>query len=332
MHYYSDCRTRIALAQAWADGESDDATIPEIGSPSHLSNRRQAVPRPGPRLNPTMACETAFRIIARRALGGLTANHDATGKGDPVALHQMRIALTHLRTTILLFAPMVSDSTRARIKAELKWLNAHLGVLRDLDVAIDRLKTINKRHLKAIPSYRAWMAKRADSHRQLVRALKSSRYQRLVQHTSEWIERGPWSVRKGKAATGMRASPIAAYCARKLTKWQKKILKKSRQLAKMDTEKRHRLRLLNKRLYYSIQSIEELFPDKDLLWQQAARKYLRRTQKSLGQLNDDARGHALASALESEGVEATLQFLSDKREKRLIRATAAAYRKLAALK
>ena len=68
------------------------------------------------------------------------------------------------------------------------------------------------------------------------------------------------------------------------------------------------------------------------MWQQAARKYLRRTQKSLGQLNDDARGHALASALEPEGVEATVQFLSDKREKRLIRTAAAAYRKLAALK
>jgi len=49
-------------------------------------------------------------------------------------------------------------------------------------------------------------------------------------------------------------------------------------------------------------------------------------------LNDDARGHALASALEPEGVEATVQFLSDKREKRLIRTAADAYRKLAALK
>ena len=216
----------------------------------------------GPRLTPTMACDTAFRIIARRALGDLAANHEATCKGDPVALHQMRIALTHLRTAILFFAPMVSDTTRARIKAELKWLNAHLGSMRDLDVAIDRLKKIKKRNPQAIPSYRAWTAKRADGHRQLVRALKSTRYQRLVQYTSEWIERGPWSVRKGKAATVKRASPIAAYCARKLTKWQKKLLKKSRQLAKMDTEKRHRLRLLNKKLYYSIQSIEELFPDK----------------------------------------------------------------------
>ena len=279
-----------------------------------------------------MACETAFRIIARRALGGLTANHDATGKGDPVALHQMRIALTHLRTTILLFAPMVSDSTRARIKAELKWLNAHLGVLRDLDVAIDRLKTINKRHLKAIPSYRAWMAKRADSHRQLVRALKSSRYQRLVQHTSEWIERGPWSVRKGKAATGMRASPIAADPRAQIDK-----------VAEKNTEEKPSACENGYRRAVSAAPVEQ----EAVLFDPIYRRIISgqgsfvatgratistRTQKSLGQLNDDARGHALASALEPEDVEATVQLLSDKREKRLIRATAAAYRKLAALK
>ncbi|MDP3690071.1 CHAD domain-containing protein [Bradyrhizobium sp.] len=287
---------------------------------------------PIPRLRRTTACDTAFRIIARRALGGLAANHEATCRGDPVALHQMRIALTHLRTAILFFVPMVSDSARKRVKADLKWLNSHLGNMRDLDVAIKRLKTAHKRSPQATLSYLAWTAKRAEGHRHLARALKSNRYQRLVKDTSDWIERGSWSMRKGKVPTRKRASPIAAYSARKLTQWQKKLLKKSRKLATMDTEKRHRLRLLNKKLCYSIEAVEELFPDKDLLRQQAARKYLRRAQKVLGQLNDDARGHALASALEQEGIKASFPFLSDKREKRLIRAAAAAYRKLAALK
>ncbi len=71
--------------------------------------------------------------------------------GDPVALHQMRIALTHLRTAILFFSPMVVESSQAQIRAELKWLNAQLGTMRDLDVAIERLKFINKRRPGAIP-------------------------------------------------------------------------------------------------------------------------------------------------------------------------------------
>jgi hypothetical protein len=49
-------------------------------------------------------------------------------------------------------------------------------------------------------------------------------------------------------------------------------------------------------------------------------------------LNDDANNRSLAAALEREGVEAPLQFLGPKREKRLLRNAATAYRKLAKLK
>jgi len=44
--------------------------------------------------------------------------------------------------------------------------------------------------------------------------------------------------------------------------WQQKLLKKSRELLKLDTKKRHRLRLLNKKLTYSVEFFEDLFADK----------------------------------------------------------------------
>ena len=220
------------------------------------------------------------------------------------------------------------NSRRARIRTELKWLNARLGVMRDLDVAIERLKTIDARRSQALPYYRAWTAKRAEGHRHLVRALRSVRYQRLVKAASDWIEHGPWSVRKGMEAARKRASPLAAYGLSKLTRWQDKLLKNSRKLAKMDTEKRHRLRLLNKKVCYSIESFADLFQAQGFSRQQTALKYLRKAQRSLGQLNDDAQGHALAVAL---GHRAPLRFLSHKRQKRLIETAATAYRKLAEL-
>ena len=174
---------------------------PKSGSRAAARTRRAQQRRDSaPRLNAAMACDTAFRVVARRYLADLTTNHDATCRGDPVALHQMRIALTHLRTAILFFSPMVADATRTRVRIELKWLNAHLGVVRDLDVAIERLRAIDKRRPQAIPHYRAWTAKRAEIHRHLARALRSARYQRLVKSTSDWIERGPWSISKGKQA------------------------------------------------------------------------------------------------------------------------------------
>jgi hypothetical protein len=59
---------------------------------------------------------------------------------------------------------------------------------------------------------------------------------------------------------------------------------------------------------------------------------LRKAQRSLGQLNDDANSRSLSLALKRDGFKVPLQFLSRKREKQLIRTAAAAYQKLAELK
>jgi len=287
--------------------------------------------RPPPRLNAMMACATAFRVIARRYLGDLSANQEATCKGDPAALHQMRIALTRLRTAIWFFSPMVTDSQQTRIRDELKWLNAHLGAARDLDVATERLQAVDKKQPQDAPYYRAWNDKRANSHRLLARALRSARYRRLVKDASSWIENGPWSIKRGKQAAKERASPVGEYGAEELTRRLEKLLKKSRKLVKMDAEKRHRLRLLNKKLSYSIGAFEDLFPDKRFSKLQAGLKHLRKAQRSLGQLNDDERGRALAATLQRDGAHAPWHFLGPKRKERLLQTAAEAYRKLAAL-
>ena len=306
----------------------------------HQRTVHKAADRAGPatpvqrsaRLNAMMACDTAFRVVGRRYLRELAACHELTCEGDPDALHQMRIGLTRLRTAILFFSPMVADSRRTRIRAELKWLNTRLGIVRDLDVAIERLNANNKDAPHTEPHYRSWSEKRVDGHRTLARALRSPRYRRLVSNASEWIESGPWSTSRAKLAVKERASPVADYSADKLARWQQKLLKKSRKLLKMDAEERHRLRLLNKKLSYSFETFEDLSSDKRFSGQQARLKHLRKAQRSLGQLNDDANSHALAIALERDGVHPALQFLSPKREKRLLKAALAAYRKLAAMK
>jgi CHAD domain-containing protein len=276
-----------------------------------------------------MACDTAFRLVARHYLEDLTANHAATCGCDPLGLHRMRIGLTRLRTAISFFSPMVADARGARIRLELKWLNAHLGAVRDLDVAIERLG--NRKTAPDADAPLSTLEKKAlEGHQRLARTLRSARYRRLLKATSGWIENGPWSMEKGKRIAQARAYPVAAYSARKLARWQQRLLKKSRKLAEMGTKKRHRLRLMNKKLCYSAEFFEDLFPDGNSS-QQAALKYLRRAQKSLGQLNDDARGQSLATVLKRDRIKPPLQFLGPKHQKRLLRSTAAAYRKLKTL-
>jgi CHAD domain-containing protein len=280
------------------------------------------------RLNAGMACDTAFRIIARRYLTAVIAQHEGTCNGDPDALHQIRIALTHLRTAIRFFSPMVDDAIRPEVWTELKWLNSQLGMVRDLDVAIERIVAASGDELAMIAQLQSWQEKRAESHRLLARALHSARYRRLIEQASSWIESGPWSTRRSKEAIRLRRSPLADHAAPQLTQWQKALLEKSRKLGKLGVKKRHRLRLLNKRLTYSIESLEDLFSDKSLARQKAALKQLRKAQRSLGQLNDDVRGRALAKALNREGAGVDLHFLGRKRKKRLLHAATTAYKKL----
>jgi CHAD domain-containing protein len=301
--------------------------LPKSGSKG--ASRIERIPQSQPRLNPVMACDTAFRVVARRCLADLTANHAATCIGDAEALHQMRVALARLGAAISFFSPMVADSQRKRIRAELKRLHGQLGAVRDLDVAIGRLETSSKQRPQ---DYRSWKAKRAESHRRLARVLRSARYRRLIKNASGWIENGLWSTRKEKRASKERASSIAVYSVGKLVRWQRKLLKKSRKIRDMRAKQRHRLRLMNKKLCYSTEFFEDLFRNERLSRQRAALKHLRRVQKSLGQLNDEAKGKSLAAALQPSGVHASLQFSGRKREKRLIRRAATAYRKLAALK
>lgn len=279
------------------------------------------------RLSPGMACDTAFRIIARRHLDAVIAQHDATCSGDPNALHEIRIALTHLRTAIRFFSPMVDDAERHHIWTELKWLNRQLGMVRDLDVAIDRIDAASE-GTASNTELKSWKEKRAESHRLLARALQSARYRRLIERTSSWIESGPWSTRRSKDAIKLRASALAEHASRRLGQWGKTLLMKSRKLDRLSVEKRHQLRLLNKRLTYAIESLEDLFADKSLARQKAGLKLLRKAQRCLGQLNDDARGRALAETLHGDGSKASFHFLGRKREKKLLRAAATAYRKL----
>lgn len=292
---------------------------------TQLAARRNVLPG---RLSPGMACDTAFRIIARRHLDAVLAQHDGTCRGDPEALHQIRIALTHLRTTIRFFSPMVDDGLRPNVWAELKWLNSQLGMVRDLDVAIERVIAESGGELDVIAELQHWDEKRAESHRLLARALQSARYRRLVEQTSAWIESGPWSTRRSKDAIRLRRCSLADHATAQLTEWETTLLKKARKLRKLDVGKRHKLRLLNKRMTYSVESLDDLFADESLTKQKSILKQLRKAQKSLGQLNDDARGQMLAASLNDAVPGAGIRFLDRKREKQLLRTALKAYQKL----
>jgi CHAD domain-containing protein len=162
----------------------------------------------------------------------------------------------------------------------------------------------------------------------LSHALRSPRYRRLIADLTAWIENGDWSRKRAKKAAELRAQPADQYCADTLKAWRAKLLKKSRKLKEFGARKRHRVRLANKRLSYAIESAAELAPSGET---PATLKLLRKAQKSLGQLNDDARFRALAAALGEDKLDGSDLALDAKQKKRLLRKATSAYEELAAL-
>jgi CHAD domain-containing protein len=281
-----------------------------------------------PPLGGTMTSEMAFRTAAAHYLQELTAQHQDTSAGNSTTIHAMRVSLTRLRTTVTLFSPMVAGEEQVRLAAELKWLNAHLGIVRDLDVALERLAKI-KRPVDV--KDRSWKRERAACQQHLTRALGSPRYRRLISGLTNWIEKGDWSRKRTKKAVDQRAAPAEEYCSRQLEQWQMKLLKKSRKLKELGARKRHRVRLSNKRLSYAIEAAEKLAPSSETPARQAMLKLLRKAQKSLGQLNDDTRFRALVAALGEGKLDGSDLLLDAKQKRRLLRKAVNAYEELAAL-
>lgn len=257
-------------------------------------------------LAPDMTGTEAFRAVALGCLDDIAAQHDATCQGDADALHRTRIALTRLRSAVSFFPAMARQPSWVRLRRELRWLNGYLGPARDMDVAM-AAKVGNDAARKT------W----ASSHRRLERALRSQRYRRLIAGLSRWIEQ----ERSGKAVAGV--APVADHAARKLARWHKRLLKRSRHIAAMDSDALHKLRLRTKRFRYAVEFCEGLCTGKLRERQQAMLKHLRKAQAALGHLNDMENRRALSHP---QG-EATGR--QSKRTSRLMKEAEAAYRKTA---
>lgn len=310
-------------------GTSPVVKLPAAGHPVSMSatvtvkgSIRQAPP------SDALTCESAFRTAATQYLDQLTAQQKGTSAGEASSLHAMRVALTRLRTTIALFSPVVQGDDEVRLALDLKWLNAHLGMVRDLDVALERLTKL-KRPTDA--AEQSWRNERAAAQRHLSRALGSARYRRLIEDLAAWIAHGDWSRKQTKKALERRAQPAEPYCSDKLREWRKKLLKKSRKLKDLGARRRHRVRLANKRLNYAIEASAKLIPASETPTQQATLKLLRKIHKSLGQLNDDERRRSLLAALGDDKVDEGGLLLDARQKKRLLRKAVKAYDELAKL-
>lgn len=236
-----------------------------------------------------MDCAVAFQTIGLQCVAAIKTHHRGACTGDVEAVHQIRIAITRLRAAVGFFKSLVVDAQWPRLKKEIAWLNGPLGAARDSDVMLEHA------HRKR---YRAWAERMVgdrlgqqgiDDRRRLVRALRSARARRLVAAIAQWLRRGRWLKQSQPTAENLKD-----FCDRELARWHARLVRKGRQLKKLEASKRHALRIRAKRLRYMLEALKDLRALRLRREFRQLHRPAKQLQRTLGDLRDLERFARLA--------------------------------------
>lgn len=240
----------------------------------------------------------AFYALARQRLAHLCANEDAVlTRGNPDAVHQMRVAARWLRALLTAFRPALDPDAAHFLIAELKWLQGQLGHARDWDVFLQTTFTPLAEKLHEEPSLdelrRAAESARHDAYGVVRATLGDRRYTRLLLRLQLWLDSTDWD---GKAATAALREPLVGLAETVLDKRYRKLRKLGDRFAELNETEMHEVRLRAKKLRYAAEFFVPLYAGK------ASKKFIQALtdiQDTLGSLHDAIVGRELLTAVRS---------------------------------
>jgi CHAD domain-containing protein len=238
-----------------------------------------------------MTAGEAFRAMARAALEQILWNAELVRETPTSeAIHQTRVGLRRLRTTLKTFKSVVGDSQAADIRVGLKAFSVELDPARNLDVFIEG--AWHRDHHAQADEDEAPRAAQAAAYERARRAAASPAARRALLDTLVWIEAGPWT-RKGAPGARRRDRPIVDFAAASLAKNRFRLVDAGAHLARLEAPERHKVRIQAKGLRYAADVFDQLFRDHP----KRGRKFLKTLEKllgDLGDLNDIATARVLA--------------------------------------
>jgi CHAD domain-containing protein len=160
---------------------------------------------------PHDAAGSAARSTIAAQLRALIEQVPGAQRGEPEAVHLVRVAARRLRAAVRLFAPYIASLRPKVIDERLKWLGKQAGAVRDLDVLgqilQERSTKLDPQLGKDLePLFEDVRVRRAKAANDLARSLSSNRYKSLAARLS-----GPIAITaRGDAAFGAVAGNLFA--------------------------------------------------------------------------------------------------------------------------
>jgi CHAD domain-containing protein len=203
-------------------------------------------------LDDLTVADVVHEAIAR-SYARLVANEPGLWLGrDPEAVHQARVAVRRLRSDLRTFEDFVDDDWADDLRAELRWLGAELGIVRDQEVMRDRLRD----HARQLPHPEAEVARRvvrrldADregARRDLLAMLGEPRYARL-RHALDRAAQQPNCTPEAKAEARQALVPVVRARYKKLERDVKRLS------SNPSDEALHAVRIRAKRCRYACEA------------------------------------------------------------------------------
>ena len=242
------------------------------------------------RVPPATAIPEAATVMMRSAFAQVLANHAAlVHTAHPEAVHQMRVGLRRLRSTLSAFGPALDVSGAAGMLAATKSLFARLGDVRDADVfAAETAASLPKDLLdgelgNVLTGEVARFRERALG--DVIDYLAGSEFARLTVRWHGWIEGGEWLRDERPVDRLLARRPVGEFAATRLAKMHRRLIRRGRRALKGGIDDWHRARIAAKQARYAGGPLL-LVLDEGGTGAGRYSKRLARLQDDLGKFND----------------------------------------------
>lgn len=237
-------------------------------------------------LDPARRADAAVKQVLLALLAGVEASEPGVRRDlDTEFLHDFRVAVRRSRSILGQLEDVFATRTVARFRSELKWLGDVTGPLRDLDVFLlampDLAHSLPAGEAARLAPLQDFLERHQRiEHRNLVEALDSTRYRRLLRSWKKFLLR---PVPK-RPARSVAAQPIGALAADRIWRVYRKVRRRGRSIGPQSPPgAHHRLRIRCKKLRYLLELFGSLFNPDEVRVLVAA---LKRLQDNLGAFND----------------------------------------------
>jgi CHAD domain-containing protein len=223
-----------------------------------------------PALQSRSSAAAAFVSNVQAAIAQIHANaHGASLGRNPEYLHQLRVGIRRLRSTLRAFRALVRRQRARRFDREWRTVLRSTSAARDWDAFL---------HSRVSPALRkAGLRQRALAQTSLRVSVAPRKLARLTGRVHVWSQSKPWraSARPGEA--------LGPFGGRALQVLHEAVRDSAEGIDWSDARRRHRVRIRVKRLRYGCDCFAAGFPTQAM---EAFQHRLKKLQELLGDLND----------------------------------------------